>query len=102
LSSELFAIMTAGRWCADLLRTASAAGQTHGSAWPVNRWGILLRICDLEPAARLNTRDLHKPLAAGTLDLLYDHGHGRDDGTYGQSEASHPLLTLGLADVMQS
>ena len=57
---------------------------------------------DLEPAARLDARDLHEPLAAGTLKLLHDHGHGGDDGTYRQREAPHSLLTLGIADVMQS
>ena len=55
---------------------------------------------DLETAPRLDARDLHA-LAAGAFQFLYDHGHGRDDGAYGQRETPHSLLALGIADVMQ-
>jgi hypothetical protein len=60
-----------------------------------------LRVRDLEPTPGIDARDLHEPLTTSTLELLNDHGHGRDDGTYGQSEAPRSLLTLGVADVVQ-
>jgi hypothetical protein len=74
----------------------------RGSVRPVRRRRIPLRIRDLEPAARLDIRDLHEPLAARRLEFLHHHGHGGDDGTDSQGEAPHPLLALGIANVMQS
>lgn len=74
----------------------------HGSVRPVRRGRIPLRIRDLEPTARLDIRDLHEPLAVRRLEFLHHHRHGGDDGADGQGEASHPLLALGIANVMQS
>ncbi len=74
MRSESRALLTAFA-CASVPAGGGPGRDGRGSARPVSRRRILLWVHDLEPAARLDTRDLHEPLAAGTLKLVHDHGH---------------------------